>query len=177
MTAASGGAHRLFRSTSAFLQAMLEKRRPTPLMLVRANMTLTLPSRLVFSTRRMCWKLDSFMMSDLRARETEGPAQHERRLAALEGRTAAEASDATEPDLRRQQRLKAGRDGQSWRRFVHQAFALTCWLLGEGSWRCSSWESTTCEAQEPSTLGPPKSKIKNNIKGVLFAALLFTTVH
>jgi hypothetical protein len=57
-------AHRLLRSTSAFLQAMFEKRRPTPLMEVRANMTLTLPSRLVLSTRRMCWKLDSFMISE-----------------------------------------------------------------------------------------------------------------
>jgi hypothetical protein len=60
-------AHRLLRSTSAFLQATLEKRRPTPLIDVRANMTLTLPSRLVLSTRRMCWKLDSFMMSDMPA--------------------------------------------------------------------------------------------------------------
>merc|ERR1719424_2625917 len=44
---------------------MLEKRRPTPLIEVSANITLTLPSRLVFSTRRMCWKFDSFMMSDM----------------------------------------------------------------------------------------------------------------
>ena len=44
---------------------MLEKRRPTPLIEVRANMTLTLPSRLVLSTRRMCWKLLSFIMSDI----------------------------------------------------------------------------------------------------------------
>ena len=46
--------HRLFMSTSAFLQQMLEKRRPIPRMAVRANMIFCLPSTLVFSTRRMC---------------------------------------------------------------------------------------------------------------------------
>eukprot|EP00962_Isochrysis_galbana_P023654 scaffold7153_cov115-Isochrysis_galbana.AAC.6 len=65
---AGATAHRLERSTSAFLQQMFEKRRPTPLMEVRANITLTLPSRLVLSTRKMCWKLDSFMMSAMAGR-------------------------------------------------------------------------------------------------------------
>jgi hypothetical protein len=43
-------------STSPFLQVRLEKRRPIPLMAVRAYITFCLPSTLVFSTRRMCWK-------------------------------------------------------------------------------------------------------------------------
>ena len=46
-------------STSAFLQAMLANRRPIPLMEVMANMIFCLPSTLVFSTRKMCWKLSS----------------------------------------------------------------------------------------------------------------------
>ena len=50
-------AHLLLRSTSAFLQQMLEKRRPIPLMAVRAYMIFCLPSTLVLSTRRMCVKL------------------------------------------------------------------------------------------------------------------------
>lgn len=81
--AGSTSAHRLLRSTSAFLQATLEKRRPTPLIEVRANITLTLPSRLVFSTRRMCWKLDSFMMRLMVTgdwhRESTGHAKRVRR--------------------------------------------------------------------------------------------------
>jgi hypothetical protein len=46
----------LFISMSAFLQTMLENRRPIPLMEVMANMIFCLPSTLVFSRRRMCWK-------------------------------------------------------------------------------------------------------------------------
>ena len=46
---------RFFMSTSAFLQQMLAKRRPIPLMEVRAYMIFSLPSTLVFSRRRMCW--------------------------------------------------------------------------------------------------------------------------
>jgi hypothetical protein len=34
----------------------LEKRRPIPRMAVMAYITFCLPSTLVFSTRRMCWK-------------------------------------------------------------------------------------------------------------------------
>ena len=51
---------------------MLEKRRPTPLIEVSANCTFTLPSRLVFSTRRMCWKFASFMIIDPMAAEGAG---------------------------------------------------------------------------------------------------------
>ena len=106
-------------------------------------------------------------MSDLRARETEGPAQHERRLAALEGRTAAEASDATEPDLRRQQRLKAGRDGQSWRRFVHQAFALTCWLLAKAPG--AALAGSRLRARRKNLLPwPPKVQNQEQYKGSAF---------
>ncbi len=47
-------AHLFFRSTSAFLQTMLENRRPRPLMEVMAYMMFCLPSTLVLSTRRMC---------------------------------------------------------------------------------------------------------------------------
>ena len=53
----------LFMSTSAFLQTILAKRRPIPLMEVRANIIFCFPSTLVFSTRRMCWK-SSFATSD-----------------------------------------------------------------------------------------------------------------
>ena len=42
-------------STSAFLQMMLAKRRPIPLIAVRANITFCFPSTLVFWIRRMCW--------------------------------------------------------------------------------------------------------------------------
>lgn len=48
--------HLLRMSTSAFLQTRLEKRRPIPRMAVMAYITFCLPSTLVFSTRRMCWK-------------------------------------------------------------------------------------------------------------------------
>ena len=68
-------AHRLFKSTSAFLHATFEKRRPTPLIEVSANITLTLPSMLVLSTRKMCWKLDSFMMSDLHRHSVAAPVR------------------------------------------------------------------------------------------------------
>lgn len=53
-----GRAHRLFRSTSAFLQTRLEYRRPTPLILVSAYMIFCLPSTLVLRRRRMNWKFD-----------------------------------------------------------------------------------------------------------------------
>lgn len=46
---------RLFKSTSAFFNTMLEKRLPIPLMAVMANITLRLPSMLVLRIRRMCW--------------------------------------------------------------------------------------------------------------------------
>ncbi len=49
-------ANLLFRSTSAFLHTTLAKRRPTPLMAVRAKTIFCLPSMFVLSTRRMCWK-------------------------------------------------------------------------------------------------------------------------
>ena len=45
----------LLRSTSAFLQATLAKRRPTPLTEVKAMVILSLPSTLVLSKRIMCW--------------------------------------------------------------------------------------------------------------------------
>ncbi len=45
----------LAMSTSAFLQQMLEKRRPIPLIEVSAYMIFSLPSTLVLSRRRMCW--------------------------------------------------------------------------------------------------------------------------
>ncbi|KAL0437467.1 UNVERIFIED_CONTAM: hypothetical protein Sradi_0454600 [Sesamum radiatum] len=50
-------------SMSAFLQTMLAKRRPIPLIEVKANMIFCFPSTLVFCTRRMCWK-SSFATSD-----------------------------------------------------------------------------------------------------------------
>merc|ERR1711998_722335 len=46
---------RLLRSTSAFLHTMKAKRRPTPLMAVRAKGALWRPSTLVLRIRRMCW--------------------------------------------------------------------------------------------------------------------------
>merc|ERR1740124_1546799 len=46
---------RLFTSISAFLHMRSAKRRPRPLILVRAKTTLRLPSTLVFRIRRMCW--------------------------------------------------------------------------------------------------------------------------
>ncbi len=55
--------YRLLMSTSAFLQTRFANRRPTPLMEVRANMIFCLPSTLVLSTRRICWK-SSFAISD-----------------------------------------------------------------------------------------------------------------
>ena len=75
--------HRLVRSTSAFLQQMLEKRRPMPLMAVRAYMIFCLPSTLVFSTRRMCVKL-SLPTRDCTGatRDARGEAQSWRRRAA-----------------------------------------------------------------------------------------------
>ena len=44
----------LFMSTSAFLQTMLAKRRPIPLIEVIANIIFCFPSTFVFCTRRMC---------------------------------------------------------------------------------------------------------------------------
>jgi hypothetical protein len=48
------GPHRLLRSTSAFLHTKFEYRRPTPLISVKAYITLRLPSTLVLSRRKMC---------------------------------------------------------------------------------------------------------------------------
>ena len=53
----------LFMSTSAFLQTILAKRRPIPLMEVRANMIFCFPSTFVLSTRSMCWN-SSFATKD-----------------------------------------------------------------------------------------------------------------
>ena len=50
-------------STSAFLQTILAKRRPIPLMEVRANMIFCFPSTFVLSTRSMCWN-SSFATKD-----------------------------------------------------------------------------------------------------------------
>lgn len=47
---------RLRMSTSPFLHAKLENRRPIPRMLVMAYMILLRPSTFVLSTRRMCVK-------------------------------------------------------------------------------------------------------------------------
>ena len=55
-TTAGRRGYRLLRSTSAFLITTLEYRRPTPLILVKANMILSFPSTLVLRRRRMCWK-------------------------------------------------------------------------------------------------------------------------
>lgn len=71
--------HRLLRSTSAFLQQMLEKRRPMPLMAVRAYMIFCLPSTFVFSTRRMCVKLS------LPTRDCVAPQEARQRRKALAG--------------------------------------------------------------------------------------------
>ncbi len=59
-------------STSAFLQAMLANRRPIPLMDVMANMIFCLPSTLVLSTRRMCWKLSSCRRDCAPSKESSG---------------------------------------------------------------------------------------------------------
>jgi len=48
-------AYRLERSTSALRQTTVAKRRPTPLMAVRAKTIFRLPSTLVLRIRRMCW--------------------------------------------------------------------------------------------------------------------------
>ena len=45
----------LLTSISAFLQMRSAKRRPRPLILVRAKTTFRLPSTLVLRIRRMCW--------------------------------------------------------------------------------------------------------------------------
>ncbi|KAL0370503.1 UNVERIFIED_CONTAM: hypothetical protein Sangu_0368400 [Sesamum angustifolium] len=50
-------------SMSAFLHTILAKRRPIPLIEVKANMIFCFPSTLVFCTRRMCWK-SSFATTD-----------------------------------------------------------------------------------------------------------------
>ena len=53
-----------------FLSAMLANLRPTPLMAVMANMVFLLPSKFVFITRRMCWKLSgeiSDILADFRS--------------------------------------------------------------------------------------------------------------
>ena len=47
--------YRLFMSMSAFLHTRLAKRRPIPLILVKAYMTFCLPSTLVLRIRRMYW--------------------------------------------------------------------------------------------------------------------------
>ena len=47
--------YRLVTSTSAFLHTAVAKRRPIPLMEVRAYTIFFFPSMLVLSTRRMCW--------------------------------------------------------------------------------------------------------------------------
>ena len=47
--------YRLLRSTSAFLQTRLEYLLPTPLIFVKANIVFSLPSTLVFNSRRMCY--------------------------------------------------------------------------------------------------------------------------
>ena len=73
----SSNPHLLLMSTSAFLQTKLAKRRPTPLMEVKANMIFWRPSTFVFRTRRMCWK-SSFAMSDCiykNAHKTTNPCQ------------------------------------------------------------------------------------------------------
>lgn len=57
-------AHRLFKSTSAFLQTKLEYRRPTPLILVRAYMIFCLPSTLVLRRRRMNWTVGGLESSE-----------------------------------------------------------------------------------------------------------------
>jgi len=54
---------------SAFFRTMLAYLLPIPLIEVRANMTLVLPSILVLSTRRICWKLGG-TTSDMVASET-----------------------------------------------------------------------------------------------------------
>jgi len=57
--------YRLLRSTSAFLITTLAYRRPTPLILVNANMIFSFPSTFVFRRRRMCWK--AFLSGTTRA--------------------------------------------------------------------------------------------------------------
>jgi hypothetical protein len=69
-------------SMSAFLHTMLEKRRPIPLMEVMANMIFCLPSTLVFSRRRMCWK-SSPATSDYNKRNIQ-PRVNSDQLAAKE---------------------------------------------------------------------------------------------
>ena len=54
----------LFMSTSAFLQIRFAKRRPIPLMEVKANIIFCFPSTLVLRTRRICWK-SSFATRDI----------------------------------------------------------------------------------------------------------------
>lgn len=51
--------NRLERSTSAFLQARIAKRLPTPLIDVKANATFCPPSIFVFKTRRIWVNCDS----------------------------------------------------------------------------------------------------------------------
>ena len=60
-----GYRYRLLRSTSAFLMTTFEYLRPTPLIFVRANMTLSLPSTFVLRRRRMCW--NAFLSGTTRA--------------------------------------------------------------------------------------------------------------
>ena len=54
---------------SAFFRTVLAYLLPIPLIEVRANITLVLPSILVLSTRRICWKLGG-TTSDMVASET-----------------------------------------------------------------------------------------------------------
>ena len=82
----------LFMSTSAFLQTMLAKRRPIPLIEVRANMIFCFPSTFVFRTRRMCWK-SSFATSDCRSKsppETKDLINHLRNSQEVENRQGSE---------------------------------------------------------------------------------------
>ncbi len=67
--------YRLLMSTSAFLQTRFANRRPTPLMEVKANMIFCLPSTLVLSTRKICWK-SSFAMSDCKYPQNNPKSHH-----------------------------------------------------------------------------------------------------
>ncbi len=67
--------YRLLMSTSAFLQTRFANRRPTPLMEVKANMIFCLPSTLVLSTRKICWK-SSFAMSDYKHPQNNPKSHH-----------------------------------------------------------------------------------------------------
>jgi hypothetical protein len=61
MSSAEHSPARFCMSTSPFLHAKFEKRRPIPRMFVMAYMILLRPSTLVFRTRRMCVKWSGAM--------------------------------------------------------------------------------------------------------------------